>query len=211
MAEDAADYVGIRMNNGDIDWNTIFLIINSTQINLTNATSDKFVNSAADIGNAVVTYTNKSERPLDFFYANRRDVNGIDTPIDLIGEVEYRQLSIKSSSGPPNLAYYQPTLDNGTLFVWPTDGGLTWDRILLQGRFLVDDFDTTADEPEFPIEWTNALIFQLAHDISHEYGVSEKKQGRLYLIAQKKLNDLLDYDQETASVRFALGQQAGRQ
>ena len=80
----------------------------------------------------------------------------------------------------------------------------------MQAIMLSDDLDSTADEPEFPIEWGNALIFQLAHDICGEYGVTEARQARLYLIAQKKLNDLLDYDQENASVVFTIGSVAGR-
>ena len=153
---------------------------------------------------------NEAERPQRLLYINRRDVNAIDTEMDLIGDAEYRSLSLKASAGPPNQAFYKPTLDTGTLFVWPTDGGATWDKVIMQSIELADDLDSTADEPEFPIEWGNALIFQLAHDICGEYGVTEKRQARLFLIAQKKLNDLLDYDQENASVVFTLGSVAGR-
>jgi hypothetical protein len=54
------------------------------------------------------------------------------------------------------------------------------------------------------IEWGNALVWNLAAELGSEYGLPEREQGRLWQIAEFKLNELLDYDVENASVEFAL-------
>ena len=195
------DNIGIKLDDNSIHWTTI------TDVGAGTITTGP--PSGASAGNRVYAYTTKAHRPQKLLYLNRRSTSDIDTEMDMIGENEYRLLSTKGSGGPPNQAWYKPTLATGTLFVWPVDGGKTVDKVVMQAQLLPDDFDVAGDDAEFPIEWANALIFQLAHDLAPEYGVSEQAQRRLFLVAEKKLNDLLDYDIENASVRFALDGRAG--
>ena len=195
----AADFVGIKMDDDTIHWSTIASVDSSTQITIDDATDDD-----AASGNKVYAYTTKAGRPTKIVYAYRRDVNGFDTEVSLIGENDYRKQSNKASNGPPVEAWYQPTLTTGTLYVWPVDGGANWDKLILIAQYYPDDFDAAGNNPEFPIEWGNTLIWNLAAEIASEYGVSEKEQGRLWRIAEHKLNELLDYDVENASVEFAL-------
>ena len=195
----AADYVGIKMDDNTIHWSTIASVDSGTQITINDATDDD-----AASGNKVYAYTTKAGRPTKLTYAYRRDINDFDTEVSLIGEVDYRSQSSKKSDGPPVEAWYQPTLTTGTLYVWPDNGGANWDKLILVAQYYSDDFDTTANNPEFPIEWANTLTWNLAAELASEYGVPEKEQGRLWRIAEHKLNALLDYDVENASVEFAL-------
>lgn len=197
----AADFVGIKMDDNTIHWTTIVSVDSSTQITITAATDDD-----AASGNKVYAYTTKVGKPNKILSAYRRDTSNIDTQIDIIGEQEYFLQSNKSSDGPPVQVWYQPLLSTGTLYVWPVDGGKSVDKVVLSGQFHADDFDTTADNPEFPIEWGNALIWGLAAELAPEYGLPEREQAKLFQIAEFKLNQLLDFDQENASVIFALGQ-----
>ncbi len=71
-------------------------------------------------------------------------------------------------------------------------------------QFLPDDFDAAADNPEFPIEFGNALVWGLTAELCSEYGLPEREQGRIWSVAENKLEILLDYDSENASVEFAL-------
>jgi len=195
----AADYVGIKMDDDTIHWSTIASVDSSVQITIDDATDDD-----AASGNQVYTYTTKAGRPVKILYAFRRDVNSFDTEVKMIGESDYRSQSSKGAEGPPVEAWYQPTLTTGTLYVWPVDGGADWDKLVLIAQYYPDDFDSTANNPQFPIEWGNTLIWNLAAELASEYGVPEREQGRLWSIAEKKLNELLDYDTENASVEFAL-------
>ena len=195
----ASDFIGIKLDDNTIHWDTIASVDSSTQVTITTG-----IASAAALGKKVYTYTTKAERPVKILSAFRRDKNDIDTMIDIIGEDDYFQQSNKKSDGPPIEIWYQPTLTTGTLYVWPDNGGANWDRIIMSAQYYPDDFDTAADNPQFPIEWGNTLIWHLAAELASEYGLPERDQGRLWTIAEAKLAELLAYDTENASVEFGL-------
>jgi len=198
----AADFVGIKMDDYTIHWTTIVSVDSSTQITITAATDD-----TAASGNKVYAYTTKAGRPIKILSAFRRDKNGIDNEIDIIGEEDYRLQSNKTSDGPPIEVWYHPTLTTGTLYVWPDNGGANWDKIHMSAQYYPDDFDAASDNPEFPAEWGNTLIWCLAAELCSEYGLPEREQGRIWQIAEHKLNELLAFDVENASVEFALDYQ----
>jgi hypothetical protein len=195
----AADVVGIKMDDDTIHWTTIVSVDSGVQITITAATDDD-----AASGNQVYAYTTTAGRPTKIVSAYRRDVNDFDTEVAMIGETDYRSQSNKSSEGPPVEAWYQPTLTTGTLYVWPVDGGANWDKLVLSAQFYPDDFDAASNNPEFPIEWGNALTWGLAAELASEYGIPEKEQARLWTVAENKLEVLLDYDSENANVVFEL-------
>lgn len=195
----AADVVGIKMDDDTIHWSTIASVDSSTQITINDATDDD-----AASGNKVYAYTTTAGRPTKIVYAYRRDVNNIDSEVTLVGESAYRSQSNKGSSGPPVMAWYQPTMTTGTLYVWPVDGGANWDKLILIAQYYPDDFDAASNNPQFPIEWGNTLVWNLAAELASEYGVPEREQARLWQIANFKLNELLDYDVENASVKFEM-------
>lgn len=195
----AADFVGIKMDDNTIHWTTIVSVDSSIQITITTATD-----AVAASGNKVYTYTTKAGRPQKIIYAFRRDINALDTEVFRVGQSEYNRQSNKSSSGPPVEIWYQPTLTTGTLKVWPVDGGANWDKLVLTAQYLPDDFDAASDNPEYPIEWGNALVWGLAADLAVEYGVPLREIQYIEAKAEFKLEQLLDYDVENSPVTFAL-------
>jgi len=197
----AADRVGIKMDDNTLHWTTIVSVDSSTQITITDATDDD-----AASGNKVYAYTTKSDKPNKILYAFRRDINDFDTEIEIIGESEYRRQSSKTADGPPVEIWFNPQGNQSTakIWVWPDDGGKNWDKLHLITQVYPDDFDSTANTPDFPIEWGNALIWGLAAELAAEYGTPEREQARLWALAQHKLDKMLDHDQEGASVIFAL-------
>jgi len=198
----AADRVGIKMDDDSIHWTTIVSVDSSTQITITTATDDD-----AASGNNVYTYTTKADRPQKLLYAFRRDVNDFDTEVNIIGENEYQRQSNKDAEGPPTEVWYRPTLDTGQLHVWPVDGGAVYDKLILITQTIPDDFDTAANNPEFPIEWGNTLIWGLAAELGPEYGIPDKEIKRNFTIAELKLAELLSYDVENADVQFVMGEE----
>jgi hypothetical protein len=195
----AGDNIGIKLDNDNIHWDTIASVGSSTQVTITSGLA-----SAAASGKKVYAYTTTAGRPTKIVSAYRRDKNGIDTHVEVIGEAEYRSLSNKSSEGPPVCVWYQPTLTTGTLYVWPVDGGANWDRIALSAQYYPDDFDAASDNPQFPIEWGNVLTWSLAAELASEYGIPAQEQRTLWQTAEFKLSELLAYDVENASVEFGL-------
>lgn len=195
----AADIVGIKMDDNTIHWTTIVSVDSAIQITITVATDDD-----AASGNKVYAYTTTAGRPTKLMSVYRRDTNDIDVVLELIGEDEYRSQSNKGSSGPPVECWYQPTMTAGTLYVWPVDGGSSVDKLVMSAQYYPDDFDTASNNPEFPIEWGNTLVWGLAAELASEYGIEEREQGRLWKVAEFKLSELLSYDTENASVEFVL-------
>lgn len=199
-----SDNIGIKLDSDTIHWTTIATIASSTSVTINSGLA-----SAAASGNKVYAYTTKAGRPQRLLVAYRRDTSSIDTQVTIIGETEYRSLSTKGSSGPPTQIYYNPTLTTGTLYVWPVDGGATWDKLIFIGQYLPDDFDDNADNPEFPIEWGNALVWNLAAEMAAEYGIGLQEISYLESKAREKLNEALYYDVENASVIFSLDSRYG--
>ena len=195
----AADIVGIKMDDDTIHWSTIATVDSSIQITIDGATDDD-----AASGNKVYAYTTTAGRPTKIVSAYRRDVNAIDTTVEMIGEAEYRGQSNKAASGPPVEAWYQPTLTTGALYVWPVDGGSSWDKLVLSAQFYPDDFDSASDNPEFPIEWGGTIIAGLAAELASEYGLPMKDIQYYEAKAAFKLNELLDYDVENADVKIVM-------
>lgn len=195
----AADYIGIKLNDNTIHWDTIASVDSATQVTITNGLA-----SAAASGKKVYAYTTQVGRPQKIVYAYRRDKNNIDSEVAIVGEKEYMLQSNKGSDGPPVEIWYQPTLTTGTLYVWPVDGGSSWDRLVMSCQFLPDDFDAAADNPEFPIEWGNVLVWGLAAELASEYGIPERDQAKLWKVSEFKLNELLAYDVENSDVQFGM-------
>jgi len=191
-----ADNIGIKLDDDSIHWSTI--------ASLAPLTINDALPSGAASGNKVYAYTTKSYRPQKIVYAYRRDTSSQDTPVDLIGEIAYRGLSDKASEGPVNQAWYHPTLTNGTLYTWPVDGGSSVDKLIIVQQVRPDDFDANADNPEFPVEWGEALVYGLADRVAPSYGIPRNDRLLLKAEAAEKLSDALDYDVENASVIFAL-------
>ena len=194
-----ADKIGIKLNDNSIHWTTIAAIDSATQVTITSGLA-----SAAASGKKVYTYTTAAGRPQKIVYAYRRDTNDYDTEVSIVGEKEYKRQSNKASSGPPVEIFYHATMDTGTLYVWPVDGGASWDKLVLICQFLPDDFDAASDNPQFPIEWSNVLTWSLAAELASEYGIPEREQGRLWQVAEFKLKELLDYDTENADIEFGM-------
>ena len=195
----AADFIGVKLDDNTIHWDTIASVDTTTQVTITTGLA-----SAAAKGKKVYAYTTKAERPVKILSAFRRDKNNIDTMVDIIGEDDYRQQSNKTSDGPPIEIWYQPTLTTGALYVWPDNGGANWDKLLMSAQYYPDDFDAASDNPQFPIEWGNTLVWGLAAELGAEYGIPIKDIAYLERKAEFKLQELLAYDTENASVEFGL-------
>lgn len=194
------DYIGIKTDDETVHWT----LVSGAPVGL-NVTLATGLDSVASTGSKVYVYTEKAYRPRSIAFPYRRDRNGYDTPMDLIGEGEYRGIADKGLSSVPNQLHYRAALDNGTLFVWPTGDGDT-DKISFVGHYYPDDFDAAADNAQFPIEWSSALIWGLAAELAPEYGVPEREIQRTFNIASSKLSAALDADHENASVMLERGQ-----
>lgn len=193
----ASDNIGIVLDDGTIHWTTIS---GAPGAPTTIATG---LASAASSGNVVFTYTSKINRPqrIDSEAMYRHTSAGQDTPVKLVSRAEYSQLANKTTEGKIVQAYYDPQLGNGTLYVWPTPDDAT-DVLRFWYERLLEDFDAAANNPDFPIEWGEALIYGLADRLCAVYQVPLQQRQWIKAEAKEKLDEAMAYDSEPVSVFF---------
>lgn len=126
----------------------------------------------------------------------------IDVPMNMYTWNEYEALSNKIQTGTPLHIHYQPLAYSGNLYVWPlpdtywtTNGSLvcTFHR-------LIQDFDSATDEPDFPVEWHEALIYGLAVRLAPEYGLAMQDRQMLKQEARDALELAKNFGTEEGSL-----------
>jgi len=195
----ASDNIGVLMDDNTIHWTTIASVTDSDTVVLTTG-----LDAAAAIDNRVYHYTSKPQRPLRVLDAHRRDFNGNDTPMYKMADDEYQFLSKKNSKGSTNQWYYDPGRDtNGRLHLWVVASSVK-DTVFLVYQRPVQDFDATADNPDFPVEWFRALILGLAYDLAPNNGIPVQERALLKIDRDEALADAMYWDEEDASVYFGV-------
>lgn len=95
--------------------------------------------------------------------------SAVSYPITMRNELEYAAITSKASTADiPTDAYYNPTMPNGTLWVWPVPT-LTTPTIHIITRTPMLAFSTTATTAQLPPGWEEAMATNLAISIAPEY------------------------------------------
>lgn len=131
-------------------------------------------------------------------------MEGIDSPINLIGEDEYRRLSTKLQTGAPVSAYFENAAVNPRLHVWPTGGTDNHHSLVVEYENYIQDLDATTNNIELPPEGVDALVWDLASALAPEYGLSIPEQRELRSRAKEAVDEFLDYMIEDAPVVFSV-------
>lgn len=193
----AADNIGIELSDGTMHWDTIASVDSSTTLTLTTG-----VSGAASDDAQVYTFTSKLTRPLRVLEA-RRVVDDVEVDIDIVSRDEYMELPNKGTSGKPNLVYYQPELDQTQLYIWPTSDSAV-DLIKMTVETPFEDFDTASNNPDFPIEWGNALVYGLAANLADDFGLPMDRIARLESKAADLKSRVMGFDREAGSIFFGV-------
>lgn len=129
-----------------------------------------------------------------------------DTKIELneLAIIDFNLLPPGSDGIPVNFNY-QAGNNIGTLRVWPTPDSTVPASSYLDITYQrpLEVFDAAADNPDFPPEWGNALIYQLALSLADEYGVPDTKLQRISSQADKHLATAASTSNEQGSLFFA--------
>lgn len=159
------DYVVVELDSGDTFSSTV-LARDTVLGSVTLATA---LPSTASLGNLVWNYTTKGQRPLEIQTCILRDSNNVDTPIDLMTLQTYEALPTKTQTNyvsDPASIYYEAQLGNGQLYI---DCGGAQDvtkHLHIVGLRPTQDFNNPLDNPDYPVEWFDALCWGLAKRIA---------------------------------------------
>lgn len=158
------DYIGIELTAGTRQWTTIATIPGSTSVTISTG-----LISAAALGNTVVTYTTKINRPLKITRANTYNLNtASESIINMISYDEYFDLPIKTTAGKPNNFYYDKLLDNGVIYVFPTPSDVK-EIVKFTYYDSIMDMTSTTDNFDFPQEWNHTILYNLTVELCYAY------------------------------------------
>lgn len=137
------------------------------------------------------------DRPLEVSNP-RKVISGQETPIRVISRQEYQDQPSKETTGEPIAVYYDPQLTNGVLYVWPAPAGTY--TIKFDYRQYIEDFDGQSNNPYFPQEWLEAIIYGLAYRLCPRYEVTGEDRNVLLMQAKEFLMEAEDSDREQGSL-----------
>ncbi len=161
------DNVGVELDGGDLQWTTISGAPSSLTIALTDALTD-----AVAVDNHVYTYTNKIARPLEIVEVrlHKNDDTEITLgPFGMVTRLEYMAIPNKDLSGACNQVFHDYQTIDSKLYVWPVADSVK-EYLKMTVRLPIEDFDATSDNADFPVEWLNALKWNLAIEMSNDIG-----------------------------------------
>lgn len=190
----SGDFIGIELDDNTIQWTTINGAPSGDTVTLTAA-----LTGACAIDNHIYAYTTKAQRPLEIVEARSVSSSGNEIPLTRISREEYMQLSDKTSTDIVTQFWYDPQLSNGVFYTWPTNTDPKT-TIKMTIKKPISDFDASADTAEFPQEWVDAIVLNLAIRISIKKGMPLDKD--LKSLAAETLFMAETYDVEKASTYF---------
>lgn len=200
----ADDYgIGVVLDDGSTQWTTVNGAPAGAVVTLTDA-----LTGAASSGNYVFAYAVSAAlgRPLKvpkgrlLYFSGSREV-----PMTTLSRQEYMDFPLKTSPGAPTQFFYSPKLVSGQLFVYldPQSASqtgavamrFTWYRQIFDWT----DTTTTAD---FPQEWLNMLVWNLAKEMAPDFDVPERRYLYIKTEADSKRELVENYDREPEDIQF---------
>jgi len=188
----ASDYIGIELDDKTRQWTTISSVDSSTQITVAAA-----LTGAAASGNTIVSYTSKiSDRPLRILNSRTIDLNNNNNsiPMEMIGYEEYFNIPVLATDGRPLNYYYDKLLDAGVFYIFPRPNDVD---VLIEFTYheAIEDVDSSANDMDFPSEWTLPLIAGLSAELAladgrfQEYQILDAKAQQYKEIVRYFDND----------------------
>ena len=177
------DYIGVKLNDGTMQWTTINGVPSGNTVTITDALTDSVAN-----GVTVYFYTSKANRPMKIQNCILTDsTSGQDTPIAIVSRQTYLDLSNKTTDGQVNQVYYDPQISAGNLYVWPQSDSVD-DYLKIYVQRTLEDFDASTDNPDYPQEWYLPLALNLAALSCPKYGVPQVERDYIYVFQKTTLH-----------------------
>jgi len=128
----------------------------------------------------------------------------IDTPMQLLSKQEYDTLGSKFSTGVTNSVYCNVRQNWSDLYVYltPDQNAASQYQLYFVCQQPMDDINTGNQIPDFPSEWMNTLVWNLADQLAIEYSVPANHRQEIALRAKTYQDQLCDWDVEATSTFF---------
>lgn len=146
-----------------------------------------------------------SYKPLKLLECVRVDDTS-SVPLMILAHKDYFEQTNKTETGTPTMIYFQPFSTYAVLSLWqPPDD--YWDDKTIECTFQrqIGDLSSADDEIDFPAEWHEALIYQLAVRLAPNYGLPPSDRAILKQEAKDALELVLRSDQDEPSLFIKAG------
>jgi len=152
-----------------------------------------------------VAITDKPLKVIQGFYRNITSTPVVDTPVLLVSKQEYNVLGSKFSTGTANTIFYDARKLNGILYVYLTPDTYAQNNLQMHliAQMPINDLSLATEVPDFPNEWMNCLVWNLADQLSMEYGVPMNSRQEIAQRAMAYKTQMSDWDVEAYSTFFA--------
>lgn len=191
----AGDYIGIETDGNNLFWSTIDSVPDTTSVVI-----DDALTTAASSGLRVYAYTTRITEPFFVYSAVREDKSEIDIPMEPLSYEEYFQQPNKTQEGTPTLYEYDRQLGVGIIRVWLVPQDVEW-LLKITYSEKIEDFDSNSNTPDFPQEWEDALVLNLAVKLAPVYGKgNDSNFAILKADADMALQEALEIDNEQGSM-----------
>jgi hypothetical protein len=191
----SGDNIGVVIDDNTIHWTTVNGAPAGSVVTLTTG-----LDGAASSGNKVYVFTTKAPRPLQITQGRTQIDTTNEIEMTIQGREDYFALPNKSASDTPLNIFYNPTLTNGKLYVWPTASDER-QFLNLTAKMPIEDFDAAGNNPDFPQEWHQALIWGLCAETYTEYGtIDPTTVAKIEKQADKWFSIVSDFDVEEADI-----------
>lgn len=193
--------VGVPLINNTLFWSTVSAVDNVNNV----ITLSSTLPSSVNYQQRIFCYQNQANKPLQI-YSGRVDIganspNDLDVAMQEIGYTDYMNMGLKKMASIPTSYHYQPLLDSGTLYIFPTPQQVNYFMKFTCAMQLAD-FINADDNPDFPDEWNRALTLALARDLAFSYSRNTEVYQRAVTLADEALKKLEVWDTDTSSIHF---------
>jgi hypothetical protein len=174
--------------------------INELILPLVAGQTDYSIGSA--VGNNLIT--DKPLKVIQGFIRNNQVTPPTDTQVTIMSRQEYNLLGSKQSTGVLNSVFYEVRRDNGIMHVYVNPNATMAANYTLHfiAQQPINDILTASEIPDFPIEWLNCLVWNLADQMAIEYGVPSNHRSEIVARAKAYREEMEDWDVETTSTFF---------
>lgn len=201
------EHILVAQDDGVLHTTTISNIVNPTTFDLTTPLS-----GAASDGNIVYIHTGTGYKPFNILDAIRStrffEAPGFegfaqtDIPMFQMSYQEYFDQPNKSSEGTPVNYMYDRQIPDPVIYLWPAPANTDY-VVKLSVIKKIEDFDSVANTPDFPQEWEDTLVYNLAVRVAPAFGkASDPNFAQIKEIARETLISSLAFDSEQGSLKL---------
>jgi hypothetical protein len=192
------DNFGVMLATNVLFWSTVTSIV-GLSVHLAGS-----IPSSVNANTPTFDYTTRIIRPLRIIDARRYYIpSNIETPLNIMSRLDFREMPNKMSTGPINQFFYDPQLSTGYFWSWPAPPD-SLSKVNFTWMEPIFNFNTAADQPDFPVEWFNCLVWNLANEIMLEYDVPQTRAQMIQIRAKETFDLVSTFDREPESLFFGV-------